>query len=179
MNMKHGSRARGATKPGGQARHPSHPPLTDVTIGAYTFATSAVVLSKLGVAEHGFAQAWWLALVVGAASSVLTELTGLLEWLRIPSGTRLKRKATLHAGTMPAASVFFVLAIAVGHDDYVARSIGTSGLALTLVGFALLTVGGAIGGSLVYVDGVRVENREHAATPPGLDRDPQSELART
>ena len=42
--------------------HPSHSPLTDATIGAYTFAAVAAVLSKLGVAEHGFAQAWWLAL---------------------------------------------------------------------------------------------------------------------
>lgn len=45
--------------------HPSHPPLTDVTVGAYTFATIAVILSKAGVADHAFAQAWWLALVVG------------------------------------------------------------------------------------------------------------------
>ena len=51
--------------------HPSHPPLTDVTIGAYTFATVAAILTKLGVAEHAFAQAWWLALIVGAISSVL------------------------------------------------------------------------------------------------------------
>src|SRR6185437_901553 len=56
--------------------HPSHPPLTDVTIGAYTFATVAAILSKLGVAEHGLAQAWWLALVVGAISSALTVGTG-------------------------------------------------------------------------------------------------------
>ena len=45
--------------------HPLHPPLTDATIGIYTFATVAAVLSKLGVADHTFAQAWWLALVVG------------------------------------------------------------------------------------------------------------------
>ncbi len=30
--------------------HPSHPPLTDVTIGAYTFGTVAAILSKAGVA---------------------------------------------------------------------------------------------------------------------------------
>ena len=32
--------------------HPIHPPLTDATIGTYTFATVAAVLSKVGVAEE-------------------------------------------------------------------------------------------------------------------------------
>jgi uncharacterized membrane protein len=68
--------------------HPSHPPLTDATIGAYTFAAVAAVLSKLGVAEHGFAQAWWLALVVGAITSAATVLTGALDWLKISGAPR-------------------------------------------------------------------------------------------
>ena len=52
------------------------PPLTDVTIGAYTFAAIAAILAKAGVAEHGFARASWLALLVGAISSAPTVLTG-------------------------------------------------------------------------------------------------------
>jgi uncharacterized membrane protein len=136
--------------------HPSHPPLTDATIGAYTFATIAAVLSKLGVAEHGFAHAWWLALVVGAITSLATVLTGFLDWLTISSGTPLKRTATLHALTNAVASVFFLLAIIVGHDDYADGAVGTGGLLLTLIGFALLTAGGTIGGSITYVHGMRV-----------------------
>ena len=138
--------------------HPSHPPLTDATIGAYTFATLAAILSKAGVAEHGFAQAWWLALVVGAISSTLTVATGLLDWLQISRGTPLWRTATTHALVMVTATVFFVLAIAFGHDDYTAQSVGTGGLVLTLVGFAILAAGGTIGGSITYVHGMRVLN---------------------
>jgi uncharacterized membrane protein len=138
--------------------HPSHPPLTDVTIGAYTFAAIASLLSKLGVAEHGFAQAWWLALVVGAISSALTVSTGLLDWLQISGGTPLKRTANLHAVTMATASVFFVLAVVIGHDDYAARAVGTAAFILTLVGFLLLTAGGTMGGSITYVHGMRVLN---------------------
>jgi uncharacterized membrane protein len=138
--------------------HPSHPPLTDATIGAYTFATLAAILSKAGVAEHGFAQAWWLALVVGAISSTLTVATGLLDWLQISRGTPLWRTATTHALVMATATVFFVLAIAFGHGDYTAHAVGTGGLVLTLVGFAILTAGGTIGGSITYVHGMRVLN---------------------
>jgi uncharacterized membrane protein len=138
--------------------HPSHPPLTDVTVGAYTFAAIAAVLSKAGVADHGFAQAWWLALVVGAISSVLTVSTGLLDWLQISSGTPLKRTANLHALTMATASVFFLLAILFGHDDYASKSVGTAAFILTLAGFVFLTAGGTMGGSITYVHGMRVLN---------------------
>jgi uncharacterized membrane protein len=138
--------------------HPSHPPLTDATIGAYTFATVAAILSKAGVADHAFAQAWWLALIVGAASSLLTVSTGFLDWLQISSGTPLWRTATIHALTNAVASIFFVLAIVFGHDDYVGGAVSTGGLILTVVGFALLTAGGTMGGSITYVHGMRVLN---------------------
>jgi uncharacterized membrane protein len=138
--------------------HPSHPPLTDATIGAYTFATVAAILSKLGVAEHGFAQAWWLALVVGAITSLLTISTGFLDWLQISRGTPLWRTATLHAVANATASVFFILAIIFGHDEYVARAVGAGGLILTILGFLFLTVGGTLGGSITYVHGMRVLN---------------------
>ena len=138
--------------------HPSHPPLTDVTIGGYTFATIAAILSKAGVAEHAFAQACWLALIVGSASSLLTLGTVFLDWLQISSGTPLWRTATIHALTNATASVFFVLAIVFGHDDYVGRAVHTSSLVLTVVGFALLFAGGTMGGSISYVHGMRMLN---------------------
>jgi uncharacterized membrane protein len=138
--------------------HPSHPPLTDITIGGYTFAFVAAILSKAGVAEHAFAQGWWLALIVGAASSLLTVSTGLLDWLKISSGTPLKRTATIHALTNAVASVFFVIAIFTGHDDYTNRAVSTGSLILTIVGFALLFAGGTMGGSITYVHGMRVLN---------------------
>src|SRR3954465_5189918 len=77
--------------------HPLHPPLTDATIGAYSFATVAAILSKLGVAEHAFAQAWWLALIVALVSTVLTALAGFADWLAIEWGSELWKTATAHA----------------------------------------------------------------------------------
>jgi uncharacterized membrane protein len=158
--------------------HPSHPPLTDVTIGAYAFATIAAILSKAGVAEHGFAHGWWLALVVGAISSGATVLTGALDWLQIRGGTPVKRTATLHALTMASASVLFVLAIIFGHDDYSAQAVSTAGLVLTLVGFGLLTVGGTMGGSVTYVHGMRVLNLPEEPTERAIVPAPQPEKRR-
>ena len=131
--------------------HPLHPPLTDATIGIYTFATIASVLSKLGIADGTFATAWWLALVVGLAITALTALTGLVDWLSIEWGSELWKTATSHMVAMLIATVFFLSAAVAGHGGYVDDAVTTGAFILTLVGFALLTLGGWLGGAIVFV----------------------------
>jgi uncharacterized membrane protein len=138
--------------------HPLHPPLTDVTIGAYTFAFIAAILTKAGVAEHSTARAWWLALVVALASSVFTVLAGLIDWLGITRDTPLFRTATTHMLVMVTATAFFLLAAVFGHDCYVAADVSTGPFLLTIVGFLALTAGGWLGGAITYVHGMRVLN---------------------
>ena len=136
--------------------HPLHPPLTDATIGAYTFAAIAAILSKAGVAEHGFAQAWWLALVVALVATVVTAAAGFVDWLSITWGSELWKTATIHALTNVTAAVLFLIAAIVGHGGYVDRTVTTGAFVLTLVGFAVLAVGGWLGGAITYVHGMRV-----------------------
>lgn len=136
--------------------HPLHPPLTDATIGAYTFATIMAVLSRLGVSEHNTATGWWLALVTGLAITIPTAITGFADWLTISSDTPLWRTATLHLSAMLAATVVFAITAGAGHADYVDGSIGGGALVLTLVGFAVLTLGGWLGGAIVFTHGMRV-----------------------
>ncbi len=140
----------------GLAGHPLHPPLTDATIGTYTFATAAAVLSRLGVSEHNMATAWWLALVAGLIVSAPTALAGFVDWLDIPTGTPLWRTATLHLSVMLTATILFAVTAGAGHSDYVDGTIGGGSLILTLVAFATLTLGGWFGGAIVFVHGMRV-----------------------
>jgi uncharacterized membrane protein len=154
--------------------HPLHPPLTDATIGTYTFATVAAVLSKLGVADHAFAQAWWLALVIGLVITVFTALTGLVDWLKITWGSELWKTATLHLSAMLTATVLFLVAVLVGHTGYVDRAVSTGAFALTLVGFVCLTTGGWLGGAVTFVHGMRVlslpdEDTVRAISPAATD----------
>jgi uncharacterized membrane protein len=142
----------------GTPGHPLHPPLTDATIGIYTFAAAAAVLSKLGVAEEGFAQGWWLALVVGLVVSAPTALAGLIDWSTISHDTPLWRVATIHLVIMLAATAVFLVTAVIGYDAYGDETVSTAGLLLTLAGFALLTGGGFAGGSIVFVHGMRVLN---------------------
>ena len=150
--------------------HPLHPPFTDATVGIYTFATVSSVLSKLGVADHTFAQAWWLALVVGLVVTVGTALTGLVDWLSITRGTELWKTATMHMVAMVTGTVFFLLAALAGHGGYVDRAVTTGAFLLTLLGFAALSAGGWLGGAITYVHGMRVlslpdEPATRAASP--------------
>jgi uncharacterized membrane protein len=140
----------------GPAGHPLHPPLTDATLGAYTFATVMAVLSRLGVSDHNTATAWWLALVTGLAITLPTALTGFIDWLDISRGTPLWRTATLHMGAMLTATIIFAVTAGAGHGDYVDGVISGGSLILMLVGYAVLTTGGWLGGAIVFVHGMRV-----------------------
>jgi uncharacterized membrane protein len=159
--------------------HPLHPPLTDATIGIYTAATILSILSVAGISDRNTATAWWLALVIGLIATVPTALTGLADWLGIEWGSPLWRTATIHLLSMVTATIFFLLAAIFGHAGYVDHSITTGSLILTVSGFAMLTLGGWLGGSIVYVHGMRVLNLvtepSHRAVAPIPT--PEKELA--
>jgi len=138
--------------------HPLHPPLTDATIGAYTAATAMGFASIVGVAERGAAHGWWLALVVGLIFTVPTALAGLADWWTISPGTPLKRTATSHLIAMVTATVFFLIAALIGHKGYTHGAVHAGPYVLTLIGFASMTVGGWLGGAIVFVHGMRVLN---------------------
>jgi len=150
--------------------HPIHPPLTDVTVGAYTFATIAGFLEVVGITENNGSIGWYLGLLVGLIVTVPTALTGLADWLSIERGTELWKTATLHLIAMVSATVFFGLAAIFGNDGYHHNTITSGSYALTLIGFGLLTLGGWLGGAIVFMHGMRVlklvrEPAERAIAP--------------
>jgi uncharacterized membrane protein len=154
----------------GTPGHPLHPPLTDATIGIYTFAAVAAVLSKLGIAEEEAASAWAIALIVGLVVTVPTALTGFADWVRIERGTPLFKTATAHMIAMLLATAFFLISIGAGYSDGIDGVLPDGAFILTLVGYGMLTLGGWLGGSVVFVYGMRVLNlvdepAKHAASP--------------
>jgi uncharacterized membrane protein len=150
--------------------HPIHPPLTDATIGIYTFATVAALADVLGISDDAATHGWWLALLLGLITTGPTALTGLLEWLDIERGTPAWGTATLHGIVMVTATVFFLIAVLVGKDSFDSGDVSAAPLLLTLIGYGLLAGGGWLGGSLVFVHGMRVLRREEptggASAPP-------------
>ena len=99
-----------------------------------------------------------------------TGLAGLADWLTITWGSELWRTATWHLLAMVSATVFFGLAAIVGHTAYTHANVSTGAYVLTVIGFGLLSLGGWLGGAVVYVHGMRVlslvqEPTERAVAP--------------
>jgi uncharacterized membrane protein len=140
--------------------HPLHPPLTDATIGMFVLAAGLGIVGAAGGVEEAAAKAMYLALLGGLIVAVPTALTGLVEWLAIEWGTPRWRTATWHLSVMLAAVALFALAAWRQHPGYQDGEVTTGGLVLTLAGAVLLSVGGWLGGSLVFVHGTRVLDKE-------------------
>lgn len=158
---------RGRTFKGlrGWAGKPLHPPLTDIPIGAYMLAAAFDVISHVAQDEtwaRDFFRAATFTLVGGAAVSLLTALTGFWDWLRsTEAGTQVRREANAHALTMITVTVLVLVNIAVRTTEYADdQHSGVVVVALSLVIAALTTLGGTIGGSLVYNHGFNVETAE-------------------
>jgi uncharacterized membrane protein len=159
--------------------HPLHPPLTDAAIGIYTFATVAALAGAI-FDHRNFAEAWWLALVVGLVATAPTAATGFADWLQLSRGTPLWRTATAHMAVNLAATALFALAAVVGHGPYHDGEVTALPLALTLAAFGVLAVGGWLGGTITYVHGMRVlglpdEPAVQASSPVPGEREREAE----
>jgi uncharacterized membrane protein len=160
---------------------PSHPPLTDASIGAYTVGVAMLVLGALGVEEEQMAHGSLLAIGGGLALALPTALTGLLDWLDIPKGTPARTTATIHLFTMLSATILFALTWIIQLDGYKDDVVKTGAWILGLGAESLLVAGGYIGGTIVFVYGVRVLKRRDvrvadAMVPGRAESDPLVEL---
>src|SRR5438105_3245540 len=152
--------------------HPVHPPFTDATIGAYTVAAILGILAVAGVSTGRTTTGWWLAVLVALCLTVPTALTGFLDWLQITWWTPLWKVATSHMLAMVTAAGLFLAALLVGHADYTAGALGGAPLAMTLAGFAVLTLGGWLGGTIVFVYGMRVLGVDNAPALEAVKPEP-------
>jgi uncharacterized membrane protein len=140
--------------------HPSHPPLTDATIGMFVLAAGLSVLGKLGVAEGKLGPAAWLALIGGLIAAAPTAVTGFADWIVIEWGSAVWRTATVHMTAMVTAVALYGVAAWLQWPGYQDGRVTTGGLVLALAGLVTMTAGGWFGGAVVFVHGMRVESKE-------------------
>jgi uncharacterized membrane protein len=154
---------------------PSHPPLTDVSIGAYTAGTVMLVLGALGLEEEQMAHGALLAISVGLLVAAPTATTGLIDWLGIEKGSPARRLGLVHLFTMVTATVVFAITWLLQLDGYKHDNVETGALVTGIVAELLLVAGGYLGGTLVFVYGIRVLKRRDTpvadALVPGRSED--------
>jgi uncharacterized membrane protein len=146
------------------AGKPFHPPLTDVPITAYLFAAVFDVVSTIVHSGHAvlarqlFMAGGWV-LLGGGAVSLLTALTGAVDWWRSSeAGTQARRTVNAHASVMVAVTVVVLVDVIVRFTADHSRPYAPA-LAVVLSVIAALAVsfGATLGGSLVYDYGFNVE----------------------
>lgn len=147
----------------GLSGKPFHPPLTDVTVGAYTIGPILSLVAFLfddSSWSTDVYKAGGYVILVGAISSLATVLTGFADWLNTEKGTQVRRMANAHAWTMITLSVVVLVELwyrfLAESGEYYTEATTTSAI-LALLMLALVTIGGTIGGSLTYDWGFNVE----------------------
>jgi uncharacterized membrane protein len=160
----------------GWAGKPFHPPLTDVAVGAYILVAAFDVISFVGQDQEwarDLYRAATFALVGGLVAAVLAAVTGFWDWLKsTQKGTQARRTVNAHAWTMVALTVVVVVAVVLRYSVYADDAhTGLVALVLSLLVAGLTTLGGTIGGTLVFDYGFNVETSgDHPVWHPS-DRD--------
>jgi nitrite reductase/ring-hydroxylating ferredoxin subunit/uncharacterized membrane protein len=137
-------------------RHPLHPAITDIPLGAWI---TGVVADYLAISGHLVPRAaGTVALLVGLIAAVGAAVTGYTDLLDIYGMER--RAAFAHGLTMTIVFIIqttsFILRLV---DAYpVAVGLSTAGLALTMFGMF-------IGGHVVYRYGTRVDRAAFLSAP--------------
>ena len=157
---------------------PSHPPLTDASIGAYTAGVAMLIAGRIGIESQQMAVGSLIAISVGLVLAAPTALTGLLDWLELPRGTPARTVATVHLLTMVTATVLFALTWLAQRPGYNDEEVRVLALVLGLGAEAALAIGGYLGGSIVFVYGHRVLGRPDTPVADALvpRREPSSPL---
>ena len=169
----------------GLSGKPFHPPLTDIPVACYILVglfdlVSFVSYSRdeTSTVAHDFFVSGTHVILVGAIVSVPTILTGFWDWLKsTPTGTQVWRTANTHMAIMltmsmiVAANILLRLAIwDAGYTDAVV-------MVTSLIIAAMVSIGAAYGGSMVYDYAFNVEMgpMEYAYNESEVDKLPGEE----
>lgn len=147
----------------GFAGKPTHPPLTDIPVGAIVLVALLDVVSIIGSDgaswSHGFYAAGTLVLAAGAVGAVLAALTGWIDAAQSSeAGTQARRTINAHALLMIVAVVLALVNLALRFfvfGDDIATPVVV--LILSLATLVVGGVGATYGGAMVFEYGFNVE----------------------
>jgi len=138
---------------------PFHPPLTDLPVAAYIIAPILDVIAYIwrdrSWAEHANLAAGYVFLA-GAAFSLLTVATGFADWLDTDKDTLIRRMANAHAWTMILTTLLVLSDLGARFLRETSNRTDVLTLVLSLAVAVVVTLGAAIGGSLVFDYGFNV-----------------------
>jgi nitrite reductase/ring-hydroxylating ferredoxin subunit/uncharacterized membrane protein len=134
--------------------HPLHPALTDIPVGAWTAALALDALEAMsGRKECGSAAD--LAIGVGLIGAVGSAITGITDWSETDGSAR--RVGLLHGLLNVAATTLYATSLVMRKR----RRSRQSGIAMSMLGYAVASTAAYLGGHLVFGEQIGVD---HTAT---------------
>jgi nitrite reductase/ring-hydroxylating ferredoxin subunit/uncharacterized membrane protein len=156
-----GSRIKSALN-GTPLQHRLHPAVIAVPIGSFTIALLFDLLSRTSSGEdrRGYQRAADIAVTCGLLGSIPAAKTGVADWVDLYDHRR--RVGMAHA-------LLNVAALGCYGGSLALRKLGSGSRGVAQIcsgaGFGLLTLGGAVGGELVYTLGVNVPHNVYPKPP--------------
>ena len=143
--------------------HPIHPILVAFPIGLLTTSVIFDIVHLITGGARWAEISFWM-IAVGVIGGLLAAVFGLIDWLAIPSGTRAKAVGLGHG-------LSNVLMVAIFAASWLLRS-GDPGdpavlpIVLSFLGVGLASLGGYLGGELVFRMGIGVAVGANASGSP-------------
>lgn len=134
--------------------HPLHPVLTDIPVGAWTAALAFDALETL-TGEKKLRAGADAAVALGLLGAVGAAVTGLTDWSE--TDDRGKRIGLAHGVLNIAAAALYTTSYVMRQN----KSSRQSGIAMSMLGYAIASLSAYLGGHLVYGEQVGVD---HTAT---------------
>ena len=149
--------------------HPIHPMLIPYPFAFLTGGTGFDVAAAITGREEWSKTARRLSRV-GLGAALLAAVPGIVDYFgSVPKHTQAKRRATHHALVNVSALACFAIA----ESQRTAPIPSRTGLLFSLAGTGLLSIGGWLGGELIYHDRIAVKHdteRKLAEGRPGLTK---------
>ncbi|KOX05491.1 DUF2231 domain-containing protein [Micromonospora profundi] len=146
--------------------HPVHPMLVMFPVALLVTAVLFDIVDTVGGPDLLGEVAYWN-ITVGLIGGLLAAAAGTFDLLAIPTGTRAKRVALLHAGANVAVILLFA-AIWVVRLNADSRAAGGALLVVEVVAVAILGISAWLGGELVDRLGVGVDRDANLDAPSSL-----------
>lgn len=145
--------------------HPVHPMLVVFPLGL--FATSVVFDIIGGLDNNGYwSSASYYMIGAGVISGMAASAVGTIDLLAIPAKTRAKRIGLFH-GAVNIATITMFAASWLMRNSAENRE-DTTAVLVSIVGIAIGTLGGWLGGELVYRLGVGVDKDAQLDAPNSI-----------
>jgi len=147
-------------------RHPLHPMLVHFPIGLFFLSLLLDITSFVFPNVPNLVLASFYAISLGVVTALLAAVPGFADYTDIRRDHPAKRTATAHMTLNLIVVALYAINLAVRFSADVDLRVHPLAFSFSLVGVAVLSISGYLGGQLVYDDGIGVGRHKRHMPPP-------------